>query len=503
MPSSTPPGSSTPPHSRTPASQETASAQEKTGRVLIVDDKRDVLTALRLLLKKYVADVHTARDPSALPALLEENVYDAILLDMNFTQDASSGREGFLWLGRILQKDPGAVVVMITAYGGLEKAVRAMKEGAADFIVKPWNDADLVASVQAAIKLRRSRDTARQQQAEPAPSGTARASSGDGVSSEAAAGTNPPGDFDDIIGESLPMQRVYRTIEKVAATDANVLILGENGTGKELVARAVHRHSNRSADPFVSTDLGALSESLFESELFGHVKGAFTGADADRAGRFEAADGGTLFLDEIGNIPQPLQAKLLTALQRREVTRVGDVTPIPVDIRLVSATNRPIYEMTQEQDFRQDLLYRINTVEVKLPPLRERGDDIVLLAEHFLNLYAERYDTIADSLSASARSKLKDYHWPGNVRELRHTMERAVIMTEASALQPSDITLSAPSQRRAPENDLGVDTLNLDDIEQAAVRKALSKHGGNISRAANELGISRKALYRRIEKYGL
>jgi DNA-binding NtrC family response regulator len=477
-----------------------ASVQEKTGRVLIVDDKRDVLTALRLLLKKYVAEVHTARDPSALPALLDENVYDAILLDMNFTQDASSGREGFLWLNRILQKDPGAVVVMITAYGGLEKAVRAMKEGAADFIVKPWNDADLVASVQAAIKLRRSRDSAREQQEAPAPSAEP---TGDGSASAPEPTTADAGDFDDIIGESPAMQQVYRTIEKVAATDANVLILGENGTGKELVARAVHRRSKRAGEPFVSTDLGALSEGLFESELFGHVKGAFTGADADRVGRFEAADGGTLFLDEIGNIPQPLQAKLLTVLQRREITRVGDVESIPVDIRLVSATNQPIYEMTQEQDFRQDLLYRINTVEIQLPPLRERGDDIILLAEHFLDLYADRYDTIADSLSDAAREKLRGYHWPGNVRELQHTMERAVIMTESATLQPSDISLSAPTQQRTPESDLGVDTLNLDDIEQAAVRKALSKHGGNISRAANELGISRKALYRRIEKYGL
>lgn len=478
-----------------------ASAQDKTGRVLIVDDKRDVLTALRLLLKKYVAEVHTARDPSALPALLEENVYDAILLDMNFTQDASSGREGFLWLSRILKKDPGAVVVMITAYGGLEKAVRAMKEGAADFIVKPWNDADLVASVQAAIKLRRSRDTARaqKQQADENASDTDPSPSPASPSRSAEAA----GSFDNIIGESPAMQKVYRTIEKVAATDANVLILGENGTGKELVAQAVHRRSKRADAAFVSTDLGALSESLFESELFGHVKGAFTGADTDRAGRFEAADGGTLFLDEIGNIPQPLQAKLLTVLQRREVTRVGDVTPIPIDIRLVSATNQPIYEMTQEQNFRQDLLYRINTVEIQLPPLRERDDDIRLLAEHFLSLYADRYDTIAESLSDAACAKLMDYHWPGNVRELRHTMERAVIMTESAALKPSDIALSAPNQRRSSSNDLGVDTLNLDDIEQAAVRKALSKHGGNISRAANELGISRKALYRRIEKYGL
>jgi len=341
------------------------------GRILIVDDKRDVLTALRLLLKKYVAEVHTATDPGALPALLEEQTYDTILLDMNFTQDASSGREGFLWLQRILQKDPGAVVVMITAYGGVEKAVRAMKEGAADFIVKPWNDADLVASVQAAVKLRRSRDAAREQEAKK-PSDQARLQPETvGVGAPKVSGDG----FDNIIGKSPAMKEVFRTIEKVARTDANVLVLGENGTGKELVAQAVHRRSRRAEEPFVSTDLGALSEGLFESELFGHVKGSFTGAEEDRTGRFEAADGGTLFLDEIG---MPLQAKLLTALQRREITRVGETSSRSVDIRLVSATNQPIYEDTQSGDFRQDLLYRINTVEIQLPPLRDRGDDTAL-----------------------------------------------------------------------------------------------------------------------------
>jgi DNA-binding NtrC family response regulator len=473
------------------------------GRVLIVDDKRDVLTALRLLLKKHVGEVHTATDPSAIPALLEEQTYDTILLDMNFTQDASSGREGFMWLQRILKKDPGAVVVMITAYGGVEKAVRAMKEGAADFIVKPWNDADLVASVQAAVKLRRSRDAAREQAAREQ---AAQEAETEAPSEEASAATPPaagPDGFDEIIGESPAMKQVYRTIDKVAGTDANVLVLGENGTGKELVARAVHRRSKRSDAPFVSTDLGALSESLFESELFGHVKGSFTGAEEDRTGRFEAADGGTLFLDEIGNIPMPLQAKLLTALQRREVTRVGETVPRSVDIRLISATNQPIYEETQEGDFRQDLLYRINTVEVRLPPLRDRGDDVDLLARHYLDEYADRYDTGVEGLSDAACGKLREYHWPGNVRELKHTMERAVIMAEGSILEPSDIVFSAPNRPRSTGGDLGVDTLNLDDIEQAAVRKALSKHGGNISRAADELGISRKALYRRIEKYGL
>jgi transcriptional regulator with PAS, ATPase and Fis domain len=298
------------------------------------------------------------------------------------------------------------------------------------------------------------------------------------------------------------MQAVFKTIDKVARTEANVLILGENGTGKELIARAVHRRSPRADGPFVGADLGALSESLFESELFGHVKGAFTGADDDRAGRFESAEGGTLFLDEIGNIPMPLQAKLLTVLQRREVTRVGSNATIPVDIRLISATNQPIYEMTRAHDFRQDLLYRINTVEIKLPPLRDRGEDVLTLAEHFLAQYTAKYQMPIEGLSDAARQKLMAYHWPGNVRELKHTMERAVIMAEGTVIQPDDFSFSAPMEA-PPEDALGVDTLNLDDIEQAAVRKALSKHGGNISRAAEELGISRKALYRRIEKYGL
>ena len=470
--------------------QPSAPVDTQLGRVLIVDDKRDVLTALRLLLKKFVEEVHTARDPSVIPTLLRENTYDMILLDMNFSQDASSGREGFLWLDRILQIDSEAVVVMITAYGDVSKAVRAMKEGAADFIVKPWDDADLVASVQAAIKLRRTRAAA--DRAPKAPSARPAKPSP----------TDPSDTFEEIIGRSAAMKDVFTTIEKVAGTDANVLILGENGTGKELVARAVHRRSKRADEPFVNTDLGALSESLFESELFGHVKGAFTGADDDRPGRFEAAEGGTLFLDEIGNIPKSMQAKLLTVLQRREVTRVGSVEPIPVDIRLVCATNQPIYEMTHESEFRQDLLYRINTVEIPLPPLRERGDDIVLLAEHFLHEFAEKYQMETEALGGEAQAKLESYHWPGNVRELRHTMERAVIMSEGPVIQPSDFSFSAPMNPPA-DNDLPASTLNLEDIEQAAVRKALSKHGGNISRAANELGISRKALYRRIEKYGL
>ena len=467
-----------------PAPPDAAPADD--GRVLVVDDKRDVLTALRLLLKEYVDVVHTATDPSSIPTLLREHGYDAILLDMNFRQDASSGREGFEWLDKIQDLDPEAIVLMITAYGDVEKAVRAMKEGASDFIVKPWDDADLVASVQAAVKLRRTRAAA-EADAPDAPSPPAP--------------TEAPG-FEGIIGESEAMQSVFTLIEKVAGTDANVLVLGENGTGKELVARAVHRRSARSDEPFVTADLGALSPSLFESELFGHVEGAFTGAEADRAGRFEAADGGTLFLDEIGNVPQELQKKLLTVLQRREVTRVGDVEARPVDIRLVCATNQPLYDRMDEGDFRQDLLFRINTVEIELPPLRDRGDDVLLLARRFLKEYAAKYDAAVEAFTEEARAALRDYHWPGNVRELKHTVERAVILSEADRIGPDDLRFSAPSPE-ASSDDAPLETLDLDQLEQAAVRQALSKHGGNVSEAARELGISRRALYRRIEKYGL
>jgi len=458
----------------------------------VVDDNRDVLTALRLLLKEHVDAVHTATDPSSIPSLLHDNDYDTILLDMNFQQDASSGREGFEWLAKIQEIDPQAVVVMITAYGDVQKAVRAMKAGAADFIVKPWTDPELVASVQAAIKLHQTRAAAVESPSVPETSGP-------DDRPDAAA---PPG-FEGIIGQSDEMQSVFNLIQKVAGTDANVLILGENGTGKELVARAVHRRSARAEGPFGTADLGALSPSLFESELFGHVEGAFTGAESDRAGRFEAADGGTLFLDEIGNIPMELQKKLLTVLQRREVTRVGAVEARPIDIRLVCATNQPIYEAMDNGDFRQDLLFRINTVEIDLPPLRERGEDVLRLARHFLTKYADKYDAVTEGFTDEGRSALRQYHWPGNVRELKHTVERAVILSESSEITPDDLRFSAPAPDSSAEPDASFDTLDLNDLEQKAVRQALSKHGGNVSQAAEELGISRRALYRRIEKYGL
>ena len=454
--------------------------------LLVVDDNEDVLTAIRLLLRGHAGTVHTATRPDALPTLLRETRYDCILLDMNFSRDASSGREGLRWLENARQIDPEVVVVMITGYGDVDLAVRAMKHGAADFVTKPWSNERLLASVEAAVRLRRERAAA-----VPTPSAPRDATA-----------TARPGAFPEILGDSPAMRAVFQTLEKVAPTDANVLVLGENGTGKELVARAVHDRSKRAAGPFVPVDLGAVPPSLFEAELFGHAKGAFTGAAADREGRFETATGGTLFLDEIGNAEPTEQAKLLAVLQRREVVRVGESRPRAVDVRLVSATNAPVHQRVAEGAFRQDLLYRINTVELRLPPLRERGTDLDLLADHFLARYAEAYDRPVRAWTDGARRALRGYAWPGNVRELQHTVERAVILAEGSQLDTDDLQFStAPS----PDGDaLGVrTTLDLEAIERDAVRQALRKHGGNITHAAGELGLTRKSLYRRIEKYGL
>jgi len=456
------------------------------GRVLVIDDNEDILTAVRLLLGGRGFEVTTATAPDPLPTLLREHRFDVILLDMNFQRDASSGREGLHWLDRVLSSDPGAAVVMMTAYGDVDLAVRAMKRGAFDFVTKPWQNEKLVATLEAAIRLRRTR------QRLPRPAREAE---------------EPGGTLGGILGESPAMQRVFETVRKVAPTDANVLVLGENGTGKELVARALHRLSHRAAEAFVSVDLGALAESLFESELFGYVRGAFTGAESDRPGRFEAAHGGTLFLDEIGNVGPAQQQKLLTVLQTREVMRVGAAQARPVDVRLVSATNRPLYEMAREGTFRQDLLYRINTIEIRLPPLRERAGDLRLLAEHFLQTYARKYGRDVTGIAEAAFEKMAGYPWPGNVRELQHTVERAVILADGPMLQPSDLLFSAPSDDQLDAERgaamLELETFDLERVEREVIRKALSKHGGNISRAAEALGLTRKSLYRRIEKYGL
>lgn len=455
----------------------------KTGRILVVDDDNDVLQAANLFLKQHVNQVDTEKNPQSIPNLIKNNSYDVVLLDMNFTEDVSSGKEGFKWLQKIHEIDPSLAVVLITAYGDVEKAVKAVKMGATDFVLKPWQNEKLLATVNSALNLTQSRrqvDVLKSQQKQ--------------LSAEI------DQHYQDIIGHSAAMNKVFQTIEKVAKTDANVLITGENGTGKELVARALHRRSNRSENVFISVDMGAIPENLFESELFGHVKGAFTDAKESRAGRFEVASGGTLFLDEIGNLPLQLQPKLLSAIETRKVMRIGSNKPINIDIRLICATNEPIQEMVQNQEFRQDLLYRINTIEIQLPPLRERAEDIPLLADHFLEEYTDKYEKKIQTLSDPALNKLKSYSWPGNVRELQHAVERAVIMTDHKILQPEDFLLTSMSN---DEPSMVFDDYNLEEVEKTVIRKALDKHDGNISKSADELGLSRASLYRRMEKYDL
>ena len=457
--------------------------EQKRGKILAVDDNGDILFSLKLLLKNQVELVHTEKNPERIPFLMQQENYDVILLDMNFTKDMISGQEGFYWLDKILQIDPSAVVVFITAYGDVERAVKAIKAGAVDFVVKPWQNAKLLATISSVLKLRGSLVEADKLRL---------------TRNELSQKLDQP--FHDFIGESAEMHKVFNTIQKVAATDANVLILGENGTGKELVARALHRNSTRRQEVFLSVDLGSISETLFESELFGHLKGAFTDAKKDKSGRFELASGGTLFLDEIGNLSLPLQSKLLTAIEKREVIRVGSNKPIPVDVRLICATNMPIYQMAKEGRFRQDILYRINTVEITLPLLRDRPDDIPLLAEHFLQQFEQKYKKNIKGINSAALKKLQQYSWPGNVRELQHAMERAVILTESRILQPGDFILKTP---QTFSEDSALETYNIEEVERDVIRRALRKNNGNISQAAVELGLTRASLYRRLEKYGL
>lgn len=451
------------------------------GKILMIDDDEDVLLAAKMLLKKQSHHVIIEKNPNKIPFLLNNDTYDVILLDMNFSKDITSGKEGFYWLEKILEKDPQAVVILITAFGDVEMAVKALKQGATDFVLKPWQNEKLISTISTAIRLRQS-------YSEVDKLRKAKVMLEEQISKP----------FGEIIGESAAIKDVFGLVEKVAKTDANVLILGENGTGKELIARAIHQRSLRKDQSFVSVDMGAITETLFESELFGHKKGAFTDAREDRPGRFELANGGTLFLDEIGNLTLSLQSKLLSALQARQVTRVGSNQSLPVDIRLICATNMPLHQMVKEGTFRQDLLYRINTVEIKVPPLADRMEDIPLLAQHYLDHYAKKYHKSVSTISPGATDKLKRYAWPGNIRELQHSIERAVIMTDSPSLQESDFLFSRPvSSSSSPE------TLNLDEVEKAAIVKALNLYSGNISKAADELGLTRASLYRRMEKYGL
>jgi DNA-binding NtrC family response regulator len=454
------------------------------GKILIIDDDEDVLLAAKMLLKKHSQQVIIEKNPKKIPFLLNNDTYDVILLDMNFSQDITSGKEGFYWLNQIIEKDPSAVVILITAFGDVEMAVRALKEGATDFVLKPWQNEKLLATISSAVKLKKSyREVDKLKKAKKLLE----------------ADMNQP--FKDIIGESGSIKKVFQLIEKVAKTDANVLILGENGTGKELIARAIHQRSLRKDSVFVGVDLGAITETLFESELFGHKKGSFTDAKEDRVGRFEVANGGTLFLDEIGNLSMPQQSKLLTAIQKREIIRVGTNQVIPVDIRLICATNMPIMEMVESSEFRQDLLYRVNTVEIHLPPLRERDGDIALLANHFSKSYSNKYRKPLKKIPATTIKKLEKYPWPGNIRELQHAIERAVIMSEGDHLTPDDFFFL--SNKPEPKNETSSDSYNLDEVEKNVIQRAVDKHNGNISKAAKELGLTRASLYRRLEKHGL
>lgn len=439
--------------------------------ILVVDDDPDVLTAARLLLRQHFDSVLTAEDPEEIEALMAAQRIDVFLVDMNFVIGRNSGAEGLKWLDRITAIDADAVVVLMTAFGDLNTAVQAMREGAADFVLKPWQNDKLVATLTVAAKLRQSRTTV------------------------SALSVPPP--LSEMIAGSAKMQEILKIVARVAPTDANVLIRGENGTGKELIAQALHRQSSRASKALVTVDLGAITESLFESELFGHKQGAFTDAHSDRAGRFQAADKGTLFLDEIGNLPPSLQTKLLRVLESREVVPLGGDQPVPIDVRLITATNQPLNRLVAEGIFRDDLLYRINTIEIELPPLRERLDDLPALVAHFTDLYARKYRLPAKKLSASGMSALGAHHWPGNVRELSHTLERALILSEHEVLDESDFQFTPAAKAPASTS------LHLEENEHRMVIQALEQAGGNISHAAEKLGITRSALYRRIEKFGV
>lgn len=455
-------------------------AKKVQANILVVDDDVDILTTARIVLKSKFSSIQTESSPHQISQLLDQDTFDLVLLDMNFTAGFTSGKEGLRWLKKIKKAAPQTHVVLMTAYGDVSLAVKAMKDGATDFVVKPWDNEALLASVLSAIQ-------------SPAPTLNAGKSNGKSDAVSSAAGDQPL-----MLGESPSMVKVFHNISKVASTDANVLVLGENGTGKELVARELHQQSNRADQAFVHVDMGAISDTLFESELFGHVKGAFTDAREDRIGRFEAAHGGTLFLDEIGNLSLPLQAKLLTALQSRTITRVGSNQSKTVDVRLICATNMPLHEMVHEKTFRQDLLYRINTVELKLPPLRDREGDIELITTHFLKIYTEKYNREGFSIPANVIRRLNQYTWPGNIRELQHSIERAVIMEDTDGIVPE----GAEQVNLFQETEAG-DELNLEEVEKKAIMHAINKHHGNISQAAKELGLGRTTLYRKMNKYGL
>jgi two-component system, NtrC family, response regulator HydG len=449
----------------------------KNATILVIDDDTDVLTAVRLLLKTEVKEVVVEKNPDAIKTLVPKKDFDLILLDMNFNSSINTGNEGIFWLKKIKELSPATSVIMITAYGDIDLAVRSLKEGAGDFMIKPWHNERLLETIKELLQRK---------------SGTPESS---GFANDAILKTS-------ILGESEPMQDIFKKIEKIAPTDANILILGENGTGKDLVAKAIHERSLRANKSFVKVDAGSLTETLFESELFGYKKGAFTDAKEDRMGRFEAANSGTLFLDEIGNISLQQQARLLTVLQNRQVTRLGSNQPVPIDIRLICATNVAFTELANEARFRKDLIYRINTVEITIPPLKKRSSDISLLAKHFVKIYAAKYFKPDMELDNTALNKLGQYHFPGNVRELQYVIERAVIMSEGDIINESDLIFSSLENQLQQVNDDTAD-FRLSTVERNAIQKVIEKHSGNITKAAKELGLTRTALYRRLSKYDI
>lgn len=450
--------------------------QLKNSSILVIDDDTDVLTAVRLLLKTETKEVITEKNPENLRTHISKTSFDVILLDMNFTSSINTGNEGLFWLKEIKKMRPETAVIMITAYGDIDLAVRSLKEGAADFVIKPWHNEKLLITIKEALKRKENTTSGIQQ----------------GIDSVIGK---------ELIGESEVMKEIFLKIEKIAPTDANILILGENGTGKDLIAKAIHQQSMRANKVFVKVDVGALTESIFESELFGHKKGAFTDAREDRPGRFESADKGTLFLDEIGNIPLHLQAKLLSVLQNRQVTRLGSNESISIDIRLICATNVSLSELSNESRFRKDLIYRINTVEIIVSPLRKRGNDIILLAKHFSRIYSNKYLKPMPEFAANAIEKLLNYHYPGNVRELQYIIERAVIMADDNLLEADDFIFSPIETSLA--SDIEPNEMKLSSVEKNTILKVIEKHNGNITKAAKELGLTRTALYRRISKYDI
>ena len=452
----------------------------KKGTILVVDDNKSVLTAVELLLGSHFEKVITLQAPDRLPALIAEEKIDVVLLDMNFSAAINTGNEGLYWLSRIKELNPDISVVLFTAYADIELAVKAVKEGAADFVVKPWDNAKLVATLLAAYRLRKSQGEVKLLKEEK---NTLKKQ----LNSEPSM----------LWGTSPAIMQVYNLISKVAKTDANILITGENGTGKEMIAREIHRLSGRSSEVMLSVDMGAVTETLFESELFGHVKGAFTDAREARAGKFEAANKGTLFLDEIGNLSYGLQAKLLTALQNRKITRIGSNKPIDIDIRLICATNRNIQDMVEKNVFREDLFYRINTIHIEVPPLRERQEDIVLLAEYFLKKYMSKYGKENIKLQQAAKDKLLEYKWPGNIRELQHAVEKAVIMCEGNTIKPTDFFFKMVTTTFIDRNE------TLEDMERQMIKLAIDRSHGNLSAVASQLGITRQTLYNKMKKYDL